>query len=152
VSRAELIGPGDVILYDESSPAQWQVIQPAELAVLNESLRRWPAVVDALLRRAADRTHAFAVQLAIAGLRRSDDRLLTLFRALAERWGQRTQDGIAIPVPLTHETIALLAGVHRPAVRSALRRLEHEGRLRRPARDRWLLADACERPGLPLAA
>jgi RNA polymerase sigma factor (sigma-70 family) len=150
--RAELIGPGDVILHDEPSPAQWRVIQPAELAVLSESLRRWPAVVDALLRRAADRTHAFAVQLAIAGLRRSDDRLLTLFRALAERWGQRTQDGIAIPVPLTHETIALLAGVHRPAVRSALRRLEHEGRLRRPARDRWLLAVACERPGLPLAA
>jgi hypothetical protein len=63
----------------------WHVVQPAELAVLGESLRRWPSVVDALLRRAADRTHGLTVQLAIADMRRAEDRLLGLFRALADR-------------------------------------------------------------------
>ncbi len=155
--RAELIGPGDLIRRDEYSgslPAEssWRVVQPAELAVLSESLCRWPSVVDALLRRAANRTHALAVQLAIGDLRRAEDRLLGLFGALADRWGRRVPDGIVISVPLTHEMIAMLVGVHRPAATSALRRLEREGRLRRTARDRWLLTDVRERPALRLAA
>jgi RNA polymerase sigma-B factor len=155
--RAELIGPGDLIPRDERSgalPAEatWQVVQPAELAVLSDSLCRWPSVVDALLRRAADRTHALAVQLAIADLRRAEDRLLRLFRALADRWGRRVPNGVAISVPLTHQMIAMLVGVHRPAATGALRRLQSEGRLRRTARDRWLLADSDPRSALRLAA
>ena len=155
--RAELIGPGDLIRRDEPSGSlaaetSWQVVEPAEVAELSESLCRWPPVVDALLRRASDRSHALAVQLAIADLRRADDRLMSLFRVLADRWGRRVPDGIAIYMPLTHEMIAMLVGVHRPAATSALRRLELEGRLRRTARDRWLLADSGERPVLRLAA
>ena len=155
--RAELIGPGDLIRRDEhagSLPAEasWQVVQTADVAVLNESLCRWPSVIDALLRRSADRTHALAVQLAITDLRRAEDRLLSLFRALADRWGHRVPEGLAISVPLTHEMIAMLVGVHRPTVTSGLRRLEHEGRLCRTARDRWLLTEAPQRPSLRLAA
>jgi RNA polymerase sigma-B factor len=155
--RAELIGPGDVICREDPSDSQptatgWQVVQPAELAVLSESLCQWPAVVEGLLRRAADRTHALAMQLALTDLRRAEDRLLSLFRTLADRWGRRVPDGVAIPVPLTHEMLAMLVGVHRPAATSSLRRLEQQGRLRRTARDRWLLADASPRDALKLAA
>lgn len=87
-THAELIGPGDMIRSAAGEgDASWRVIAPTELATLDRSLHRWPSVVDTLLRRAANRSHALAVQLAIADLRRAEDRVLALFRALADRWG-----------------------------------------------------------------
>jgi CRP-like cAMP-binding protein len=150
--RAELLGPGDLIRGEEPSRAAWQVVQGAELAVLDESLCRWPKVVDELLRRADERSHALAMQLAITDLRRAEDRLLGLFRTLAGRWGRRVPDGIAISVPLTHDMLAMLVGVHRPTVTSALRRLERAGRLSRMARHQWLLCERERDTRLPIAA
>jgi RNA polymerase sigma-B factor len=150
--RAELIGPGDFIRLDEPERSSWQVVQPVGLAVLDQSLCRWPSVVNGLLRRATDRSHALAVQLAIADLRRADDRLLRLFGALADRWGRRVPGGIEVAMPLTHDMIAMLVGVHRPTVTSTLRRLQSAGRLRRPGSDRWLLVDGERAADLPLAA
>jgi RNA polymerase sigma-B factor len=147
--RTELIGPGDAISRDED--ASWQVVRPAELAALSASLGRWPPVVDVLARRAADRAHALAVQLAITDLRRAEDRVLCLLRALGDRWGRRVPDGIAISVPLTHDMVATLAGLHRLSVTNALRRLELGGSVRRTARDRWLVAET-GRSELRLAA
>ena len=147
--HAELIGPGDVVRRCDGEPAaSWRVVQTARLAVLGDSLCRWPSVVDALLRRASERSHALAMQLAIADLRRAEDRVLGLFRTLAERWGQRQGDGLLITVPLTHDMIAMLVGAHRPTVTSALGRLEEEGRLHRCGRDRWQLTDARRPPAL----
>jgi RNA polymerase sigma-B factor len=138
--HAELIGPSDVIRRaDGDHDAVWRVIEPAGLAILPDTLCRWPAVVDALRRRASDRSDALALQLALTDLRRADDRVLNFFRALADRWGQRVDGGVEITVPLTHDMIAVLVGVHRPSVTSALRRLEGDGLLRRSRRDRWLL-------------
>jgi CRP-like cAMP-binding protein len=155
--RVELIGPGDLIRSEthegtSAARASWEAVQPVQLAVLDESLCRWPAVVDALLRRASDRSHPLAVQPAFTDLRRTEDRLLGLFGALADRWGRRVADGWSVAVPLTHDMIAMLVGVHRPSVTTALRRLEREGRVRRTARDRWLLLERPKASALPLAA
>jgi RNA polymerase sigma-B factor len=150
--RAELIGPGDLIRPEEPRRSSWRVVQPVGLAVLDRSLCRWPSIVDGLLRRSSDRAHALAVQFAITDLRRADDRLLQLFRALADRWGRRVPEGIEITMPMTHDMIAMLVGVHRPTVSSTLSRLQSAGRLRRPASDRWLLVDAERAARLPLAA
>jgi len=158
--RAELIGPGDVLRgYDEdraiaAQPA-WQVVEPTELAILDaptlDVLCAWPPVVHRLLARASERSNALALQLAITDQRRVDDRLLSLFRAIGNRWGRRTRDGVAISLPLTHDMIAMLAGAHRPTVTSALRRLSRAGRLRRSRGEHWLLTeDGAGR--LPIAA
>jgi CRP-like cAMP-binding protein len=119
------------------------VVEPTELAVLDRSLCRWPSVVDALLRRAADRSHVLAVQLAITDCRRADDRLLGLFDVLAERWGEAADGGVVVSVALTHDMIAMLVGVHRPTVTTTLRALERAGRIRRLGRNRWLLDRSC---------
>ncbi len=138
--HAELIGRGDVIRHtDGEHDALWRVVEPAELAVLPDTLCRWPAAVDALLRRASDRARGLALQLAITDLRRADDRVLNVFRALADRWGRRLDGDVEITLPLSHDMIAALVGVHRPTVTSALRRLERDGLLRRSRRDRWRL-------------
>ena len=159
--RAELLGAGDLLRAADEAPAlpvraAWRVLEPVELAVVDESLLntlcQWSPVVDVLLRRASARSHALAVQLAIGDLRRAEDRLLALFGVLAERWGRRGADGVSVAVPLTHDVIAMLVGVHRPTVTSALRGLEREGRLRRVTRDRWLLGGGQRSPALVLAA
>jgi RNA polymerase sigma-B factor len=139
--RAELLGPGDVIHRAEGEPdATWRVVAPARVAVLERSLCRWPAVVERVLRRSADRSHALARQLAITELRRADDRVLALFEALADRWGHRLPEGTRITIALTHEMIATLVGVHRPSVSTAVHQLQAEGRLRRLTSEQWLLA------------
>jgi hypothetical protein len=48
--------------------------------------------------------------------------------------------------------IGMLVGVHRPTVTSTLSRLVAQDRLRRPRRNRWLVADAERAGGLSLAA
>ena len=143
-THAELNGRGDVIRSAAGDrDASWRVIAPTELATLDRSLCRWPSVVDTLLRRAADRSHALAVQLAITDLRRAEDRVLALFRVLADRWGQPGPSGVRIDVPLTHEMIAMLVGTHRPAVTTAVRRLDAEGQLRRTL-DGWRMRDPAD--------
>jgi RNA polymerase sigma-B factor len=150
--HAELIGPGDVIRdADGERDAHWRAVTTVDLAVLEDSLCRWPPVVEALLRRASDRSHALAVQLAITDLRRAEDRVLAFFRVLADRWGTRVSDGIVVSMPLTHDMIAMIVGVHRPTVSTTLRRLETEYRLRRRGHDRWVLTTG-DAPALPLAA
>ncbi len=150
--RAELIGPGDVVRDAEGErDAAWRAVAPVELAVLEDSLCRWPSVVEALLRRESERSHALAVQLAITDLRRAEDRVLAFFHVLAERWGTRVPGGIVVSVPLTHEMIAMIVGVHRPTVTTTLRRLDGEQRLRRRGRDEWLLA-ADRWSEIPIAA
>jgi RNA polymerase sigma-B factor len=158
--RAELVGPGDLVLDAHSEgemwpKPSWQAIERTELAVLDrrvlDALCAWPAVIAAVLDRAARRSQALALQLAITDQRRVDDRLLSLFGALGRRWGRRTPEGVAIPLSLTHDTIAMLVGAHRPTITSALRRLSQEGRLRRSAGPRrWVLAH--DRAPLRLAA
>jgi RNA polymerase sigma-B factor len=146
--RAELLGPGDVI-----QGSAWQVLEPTEFACLDrrimQALCAWPSAMEALLARMSRRADALAAQLAITDQRRVDDRLLSLFQTLGERWGIRTPHGIAIPVALTHDTIAMLVGAHRPTVTSGLRRLSRDGTLRRTGPQRWLLV---EQAPLALAA
>jgi len=57
---------------------------------------------------------------------------------------------VHITLPLTHETLAMLVGAHRPPVTLALQRLSRAGLLMRERPDRWLLTKlAIERLGEP---
>lgn len=149
--RTELIGPGDVIrpwnpgdeLASVPFDVEWDVLEPARLAELDDafvrSACRLPQVLSELVVRSVRRSQRIALQLAIADLRRVDERLLALFGHLGDRWGRVTADGIHVPVRLTHALIAQLIGAQRPTVTTGLGELSRDGRLiRRPDRT-WLL-------------
>jgi hypothetical protein len=148
---AELLGPGDLIqpwlrIGQEQSVAteiDWDVVEPATMAVLDrdfcERVARWPEVLAAIARRLMQRTHWLAFHLAVCGLRRIDDRLLSVLWHFADRWGTVTPEGIRLDVRLTHETLAAVTGARRPSVTTALNRLADEGCLRSLPRSRWLL-------------
>jgi CRP/FNR family cyclic AMP-dependent transcriptional regulator len=149
--RSELIGEGDVIRPEDTERAvatvpfdvEWEVLQPARLARLDDAFfataGRFPEVNHALNLRVVQRSHRLALQFAISDVRQIHDRLVALFLHLGDRWGRMTPDGIHVPLPLTHDLIAQLAGAQRPTVTRSLGHLSRAGRLdRRPDRT-WLV-------------
>ncbi|MDQ3768980.1 MAG: Crp/Fnr family transcriptional regulator [Actinomycetota bacterium] len=157
----QLRGIGDVVLTQHpggrlsGEAAAWAVAEPARLAVLDETFvaaaRRWPPLVEALLRRLSAQDEALAVQHSIAQLPRVDQRLRALLWQLAQRWGTVTRAGIILPLALTHEVLGQLVGSRRPTVSLALGDLAEQGLvLRQPDRS-WLLTE--DPPGpLPMSA
>lgn len=150
--RSEVVGPGDVLRPWQQEPetasvpfaSNWEVVHTAWLAVLDDRflafVARWPRLLSAILERTVRRSHRLAIQLAISDLRRVDDRLMLFFWHLADRWGRVGPDGVAVPLPVTHDVIAQLVCAQRPTVTSALRRLTDAGELRRRPDKTWLLA------------
>lgn len=151
--RSEVVGPGDVLrpwqeeadLASVPFASEWQVLQTARLAVLDDRFlafaARWPRVLQAVLERTVRRSHWLALQIAITDLRRIDDRLMLFFWHLADRWGRVGPEGVAVPLPVTHDVLAQLVCAQRPTVTSALRRLTLAGQLRRRRDKTWLLAN-----------
>jgi CRP/FNR family cyclic AMP-dependent transcriptional regulator len=147
----ELIGAGDVIRPwswdDEGSHVQaevgWVVLEPSRLAALDHQLvirmTPWPQLGLELFNRGTRRAHALAVCLAITHHQRVDDRLLLTLWHLAERWGRVLPDGIAVPLPLSHQRLADLIGAHRPAVTSAMGALRQRGSISRRDDRSWIL-------------
>jgi len=140
---AELVGPGDLMRpWDQiggwstiPTEPSWTVLQPARVAVLDTAFVRraapFPAIAEALTRRALQRSRYLAVLIAIVGQRRIETRLTMLFWHLADRFGRMRGEWIEVPVPLTHGLIAELVAARRPSVSSALSRLDEQGILTR---------------------
>lgn len=149
-ATSHLFGPGDVLRpWADSTVAcpgaartSWTVLAPAVVALFDRRLiglaARWPSVLVELAIRSTRQMNRLSLQVAIARIPRIDDRLLVVFWRIAQRWGRVTPEGVLIPLPLTHETIASLVAASRPPVSTALAQLSRDGLLRR-TRDGWLM-------------
>ena len=147
----ELIGAADVLRpwgWDSDgshvkAEVGWTVLEPTSLAVLDHRLvhrmNPWPQLGEELFSRGTRRAHSLAVALAIAHHPRVDDRLMLTLWHLAERWGRVRPDGIALPLPLSHERLAHLVGAHRPSVTTAMGDLVRSGALSRGEDRTWIL-------------
>ncbi len=161
-AACELFGPGDLIRpwdadgeYDPLPiSVDWLILQAGRLAVLDTAFAvrtaRWPSINGRLISRVAQRARYLALTQAVTHLPRTHPRLLMLFWLLAERWGRVSPDGVYVTLPLTHQTLAMLVGSHRPTVTIALQRLARAGLLRRERTNQWLLTSrAIEYLGAP---
>jgi CRP-like cAMP-binding protein len=128
----------------------WSAATTTTLAILDDhflqAVRRWPRLVSGLLERAGDNHDRTLVQLAIAQQPRVEDRLVVLFRLLADQWGRVTTAGIVLPMSLTHEALGRLIGARRPTVTLALKSLAASGRLMRQKDGAWFLRDVADLP------
>jgi CRP/FNR family transcriptional regulator, cyclic AMP receptor protein len=150
-SASELLGPGDLIgpatddRGDEGPTisVHWQAIASTAVAVLDSRFMRrlapWPTIATQLSARATQRSSRLALIQAAAHHPRVAPRLLIMFWLFAQRWGTVRPDGIHVTLPLTHTTIANLAGATRPTVTSTLQQLARADLLRRDPPHRWLL-------------
>jgi CRP/FNR family cyclic AMP-dependent transcriptional regulator len=149
-TSTSLYGPGDVLdlRTDEGSSlaAAARLVCPevAVIAMLDDrvlvAMREWPRMVARLFAVAMRQLERSDINAAIGRLERVEDRLLGLFWLLADRWGRRGPDGVAIEHPLTHEAIGRLIGARRPTVSLGLRALYEQGALHRRADGTWLLS------------
>ena len=146
----ELLGRGDVLrpwdvadhLLPVSPEASWTVVEAAELASMDRSVlrlgARWPELIEELMHRILHRSRGLAVQLAVTGMPRVDQRLLYFLWHAAGRWGLVTPEGTLVPFNLTHDVLADLVEARRPSVTTALKKLRRDGKLER-VDDGWLL-------------
>jgi CRP/FNR family transcriptional regulator, cyclic AMP receptor protein len=129
---AELLGDGDLMNpfhphdMGTSLPrtGKWRVLRDSRMAILDSEFvmraSRYPEVVSALLARALTRSRHIATNMAIVQQPRIDLRLHMLFWEMADRWGVVRQDGIHVPLQLTHATLSDLVAARRPTVTKAL--------------------------------
>jgi CRP/FNR family transcriptional regulator, cyclic AMP receptor protein len=144
-----LITARELVLLDgwqeDSIPVQsgWSVLDSAVLAVLDDRLAvigaRWPGLMNAILRRAAQQVRHALMQQAISQLPRVEDRLLALLWSVADRQGVVRGDGIWIHLPVTHATLAQMIGARRPTVSLGLRALSERG-LVKAENGGWLIS------------
>jgi CRP-like cAMP-binding protein len=99
---------------------------------------RYPEVMSTLFGRALKRSRHIAVNMAIVQQPRIDLRLHMLFWELADRWGTVRQDGVHVPLYLTHSTLADLVAARRPTVTKALGELAERSTVMWTGED-WLL-------------
>jgi Crp-like helix-turn-helix domain len=83
---------------------------------------------------------------AISQLNRVEDRLITLFWHLAERWGRVAANGVALPLALPHRVLGELVGARRPTVSTALAELSRRGEVMRRHDGTWLLTGDAPAP------
>jgi CRP/FNR family transcriptional regulator, cyclic AMP receptor protein len=148
---AELLGEGDVLRpwRDEAEAStlpltiDWQVLEPARVAVLDERFTRelahYPQLAGRLFARAVQRARQMTVNMAIVHQARVDVRLHMLLWHLAGRWGKVRTDGIVVPLRLTHTVLSDLVAARRPTVTSALSDLARRGEVQ-VVDEGWLLA------------
>jgi CRP-like cAMP-binding protein len=148
---AELLGEGDLLrpwqredsISTLPRTGKWRVLQPTRIAVLDAEfairLTRYPEVVSELVGRALRRSRHIAVNVAIIHQPRIDVRLQMLFWELADRWGTVRNDGVHVPLALTHSMLADLVAARRPTVTKALGDLAERGAVSWTG-EAWLLA------------
>jgi CRP/FNR family transcriptional regulator, cyclic AMP receptor protein len=149
---SEIVGPGDLIqpgqLDGDANSAcasvLWTVMEPVTVAVLTErvqaALATHPALTSALARKGLLRAQRIAVQLAISGHPRCDQRVLLMLWQLADRFGRVTPEGVLLPLRLSHRVLGDLVRARRPTVTTSLKQLADSGAVIRTADGHWLLA------------
>ncbi len=145
VGAQELLRPWDHFGHAAPMPfeVRWRVVQPVTLAILDNRFTlvsaRWPTLIHDLVRRAVERSHALAFNVAIHCLQHVRLRLLVLLWHLADRFGRVTQEGTVVPLKLSHGDLAELIGSQRPSVSASLGKLAEEGLVSRRDDRTWLL-------------
>jgi CRP/FNR family transcriptional regulator, cyclic AMP receptor protein len=152
----ELLGPRDVLQLPVATgrprlggPIKITAAADTMLLVLGESFlrasTRWPSLLATFLRRIEAQRERLAAQGLITHVPRADHRILLALWHLADRWGEQTEEGTVLPLPLTHDLIGHLVAARRSTVTLAVSSLEADGYLRRLDQGMWFLTMAGER-------
>jgi CRP/FNR family transcriptional regulator, cyclic AMP receptor protein len=158
-SSVQLLGGGDVVIpgalaSELPATTRWLAATTTTIAILDDRIQAplalWPGLTIGLLQRVAQQQARLSVHAAALQLPRVEDRLEAVFWDLADRWGRVTPSGIHLPLKLTHDLLARLAGGARPTISLALTALAGRGVVARRRDGSWLIV--ARAPSASLAA
>ena len=86
-----------------------------------------PRIGLQVMKNLSKRISSLATRLESMSLTHLGDRLYQVLRSMALEHGVKSQDGLVIEFPLTHEDLAFLVGAHRVSVTRALKELKKAG-------------------------
>lgn len=152
----ELVGAGDVIVPRAEQSVLlpcvdlWEVVQPAQLALLDtqfiQAVAGAPEILTLLVRRVSERADRNLIQLTLARVHPAERRVEMLLWLLAERWGVRREGAVELPLRLTQDKLAALAATERPTMCRVLLELVRSGVLEKlPGKQFRLLGPAPSR-------
>ena len=95
----------------------------------NDLVRRFPELALATIRALSIRLRWVADLALTLETQSASERICTVLLALSERFGTRTEQGVAIDLKLTNEDLAAIAGVSRQFTNSTLQDLQKRGLL-----------------------
>ena len=148
---SELLSSGDIFRPWQPEDAlasvprrnAFRALERLQLAVLDIDFARrmapFPEIATQLVTRATRRSRQLVVNIAIVHQPRVETRVQLILWQLADRYGTVRQDGVHLPLRLTHTLIAQLVAARRPTVSAAVAALERAGELSRLADGTWLI-------------
>ncbi|MGD0197210.1 MAG: Crp/Fnr family transcriptional regulator [Solirubrobacteraceae bacterium] len=148
---AELLSAGDLLrpwqredsISSGLRQPSWRALERVKFAVLDLDFARrmaqFPEIQGQLVGRALRRSRQLAVNSAIVHQPRVETRVRMVLWQLADRFGTVRQDGVLLPLRLTHTLLAELVAARRPTVSAAIAALERSGEIGRPPDGGWLL-------------
>jgi CRP-like cAMP-binding protein len=146
VQLSQFSSSGDEILlgwvYPENFFGLWLTANQLEnyqARALSDVYLRWyplieiessPTLSQLILGQVIHRMRQSEALLAIAGLRRVDERLQELLKLLAQDMGQSTPEGTRLKVRLTHQMLANAIGTTRVTITRLLGDFQAQGQIR----------------------
>ena len=146
VQLSQFASSGDEILlgwvYPENFFGLWLTANQLEnyqARALSDVYLRWyplteiessPTLSQLVLSQVIYRMRQAEALLAIAGLRRVDERLQELLKLLAQEMGQSTSGGVRLNVRLTHQMLANAIGTTRVTITRLLGDFQAQGQVR----------------------
>lgn len=147
-ASVELILPGQLLQpwtveWPSFSEPTWRALEPVCCLLIDRratlSLARFQPLLIELVSRGIRRAHTLTVSAAIESVVGIENRVLLALWHLAEECGTVTDQGVSMPLRLTHEMLAILVGSRRPSVSAALANLTEAGLVRRRDDRTWML-------------
>jgi CRP/FNR family transcriptional regulator, cyclic AMP receptor protein len=96
-------------------------------ATLHSLCLRIPNVAIGLIEAMGFKGRCYSAMAQMLGTRTAGERMTQVLLLLAEMYGQRSECGTAVSVPITHEEIAHMVGATRQWVTIGLKRLQAQG-------------------------
>lgn len=125
------IGGPDVFA---QTPNMWSAVAIRDTSLLllpSATLRslcaHMPNLALGLIEAMVFKGRCYAAMAQMLGTRTANERMTRVLLLLAEMYGVKTEDGVAIAVPITHEEISHMVGATRQWVTVGLKRLQSEG-------------------------
>lgn len=145
VQMSQLSVNGDEILLGWSHPSTFfglgltlTQLETYQVRALSDVYLRWypvteientPQLSQLVLSQMVHRLRQTETLLAIAGLKRVDERLAELLKLLSQEMGQPVAAGIRVSVRLTHQMLANAIGTTRVTITRLLGDLQLQGRI-----------------------